>query len=204
MRTAKLAIKPLTPSRWEDLERLFKASGTCRGCFCMYWRRRGKEYSEGWAGKNRTAFRRIVKGGPPPGLIAYEGKEPVAWCALAPREEYTRLQYSKVLGPVDEQPVWSVSCFFVTSGHRGAGLTVQLLRAASEYARSRGARVIEGYPTDTRGKRTSSAWVYTGLLQAFEKAGFREVARRSKTRPIVRRRLLARAPKRAGARGKSR
>jgi len=76
----------------------------------------------------------------------------------------------------------------------GAWLTVKLLRAASAYARTRGARILEGYPSDTRGKRTADPWVYTGLLPAFEKAGFREVARRSKSRPIVRRRLSRRSP----------
>jgi len=190
-RTARLAIKPLTPERWGDLEQLFESNGTCRGCFCMFWRRRGRAFSGAWGSKNRAAFRRIVKVGPPPGLLAYAGKEPVGWCALAPREEYDRLQNSRVLGPVDDKPVWAVSCFFVAREHRGTGLTVELLRGASRYARARGARVLEGYPTDTRGKKTSSSWVYTGLLQAFEKAGFREVARRSKTRPIVRRRLTA-------------
>jgi GNAT superfamily N-acetyltransferase len=103
-----------------------------------------------------------------------------------------------VLGPVDAEAVWAVSCFFVARQHRGTGLTVRLLRAASEFARTKGARILEGYPTDTRGKRTSNSWVYTGLLPAFEEAGFREVLRRSKSRPIVQRRLAARSPRRAG------
>jgi GNAT superfamily N-acetyltransferase len=157
----------------------------------MFWRARGKAYSGGWGAKNRAAFRRIVMKGPPPGLLAYLGKEPVGWCALAPREDYVRLEYSKVLGPVDDRDPWSVTCFFVAREHRGTGLTVTLLRAASEYARARGARILEGYPTDTRGRRAANAWVYTGLLPAFEKAGFREVERRSRTRPIMRRRLGA-------------
>ncbi|HEY2923849.1 MAG TPA: GNAT family N-acetyltransferase [Candidatus Eisenbacteria bacterium] len=197
-RAGKLAIKPLTPRRWGDLKRLFETNSVCRGCWCMFWRRRGRDFSGGWGAKHRAAFRRIVKKGPAPGLLAYAGNEPVGWCALAPREEYSRLQHSRVLGPVDAEAVWAVSCFFVARQHRGTGLTVRLLRAASEFARAKGARILEGYPTDTRGKRTSNSWVYTGLLPAFEKVGFREVLRRSKSRPIVRRRLAARSPRRAG------
>ncbi len=187
----KVTIKPLTPSRWKDLARLFETNSICRGCFCMFWRVRGKAYGQGWGKKNRAAFRRIVMKGPPPGLLAYAGKEPVGWCALGPREDYVRLQHSRVLGPVDDAKPWSITCLYVAREHRGIGLTVALLRAASDCARKRGVRLLEGYPTDTRGKRAASPWVYTGLLQAFEKAGFREVARRSKTRPIVRRRVGA-------------
>ena len=135
-----------------------------------------------------------MKKGPPPGLLAYAGAKPIGWCALAPREQYPKLQHSRVLCPVDDKPVWAVSCFFVARDHRGTGLTVKLLRAASAYARKRGARILEGYPTDTRGKRSADPWVYTGLLPAFEKAGFQEVVRRSRTRPIVRRWLSAARP----------
>jgi len=154
----------------------------------MFWRVRGKAYSGGWGAKNRAAFRRIVMKGPPPGLLAYMGKDPVGWCALAPRKEYERLAFSRVLAPVDDKPSWSVTCFYVAREHRGAGLTVALLRAATEHARARGAKILEGYPIDTGGGRAASPWVYTGLPSAFEKAGFREVERRSKTRPIMRRR----------------
>jgi GNAT superfamily N-acetyltransferase len=135
-----------------------------------------------------------VKKGPPPGLLAYANAEPIGWCALAPREEYPKLQHSRVLHPIDDKPVWAIPCFFVAREHRGTGLTVKLLRAASAYARKRGARLLEGYPTDTRGKRAADPWVYTGLLSAFEKAGFREVVRRSRTRPVVRRRLSGGRP----------
>jgi GNAT superfamily N-acetyltransferase len=157
----------------------------------MFWRVRGKAFGQGWGSKNRAAFRRVVTKGPPPGLLAYVGKDPAGWCALAPRADYERLAHSKVLAPVDDRSPWSVTCFYVARKHRGTGLTVALLRAASEHARSRGAKILEGYPIDTGRGRAANPWVYTGLPSAFEKAGFREVERRSKTRPIMRRRLSA-------------
>ena len=117
--------------------------------------------------------------------------------AHAPRVQYRRLERSKVLAPVDDKPVWSVVCFFVRRGWRGRGLTVRLLREAARFAAARGARVLEGYPTDAS-KRAADAFVWTGLKSTFERAGFREVARRSASRPIMRRavrpaRTLARA-----------
>ncbi len=185
----RLNIHPLTPSRWQDLEKLFGARGACAGCWCMWWRRAGRDFTRGKGAGNRAALRRVVAKGPPPGLLAYVDGEPAGWCALAPREEYARLERSRILKPIDDQPAWSVTCFFVARPHRGRGITVRLLRAAAAHARKYGARILEGYPTDTKGRRSPDVWVYTGLLPAFSKAGFREAARRSKSRPIMRRRL---------------
>ena len=187
MNSKKLIIQPLTPARWRALETLFGSRGACAGCWCMWWRLGASRFSRGRGSGNRAALRRVVQKGPPPGVVALIDGEPAGWCALAPRESYPRLQKSRVLKPVDDRPVWSITCFFVARGFRGKGLTVQLLRAAAAYARGRGAGILEGYPTDTRGRRSADVWVYTGLLPAFRKAGFREVARRSIGRPIMRR-----------------
>ncbi|MBI4364872.1 MAG: GNAT family N-acetyltransferase [Candidatus Latescibacteria bacterium] len=193
MARKRLEVHPLTPSRWRDLARLFGERGACGGCWCMWWRLTGGGFSRGKGAGNRAAFRRIVGKGPPPGLLAYVDGAPVGWCALAPRADYPRLEHSRVLKPIDDRPVWSVTCFFVARPHRGAGVTVRLLRAAADHARKHGARILEGYPTDTHGRRSADVWVYTGLLPAFEKAGFREAARRSRSRPIMRRRLSGRS-----------
>lgn len=118
-------------------------------------------------------------------MLAYFAGKAVGWCAIAPREAYVRLANSRVLKPVDDQPVWSVSCFYVEHSYRRTGLTLGLLLAAVEYARQRGAKIVEGYPQDLQ-KDLPSPFVWTGLLATFRKAGFKEVARRSPTRPIMR------------------
>jgi GNAT superfamily N-acetyltransferase len=87
---------------------------------------------------------------------------------------------------VDDRPVWSVVCFFVRKEHRGRGLSVALLRAAVALAARHGARVIEGYPVEPRAGRTGDAFAWTGLASTFARAGFREVVRRSPTRPVMR------------------
>jgi GNAT superfamily N-acetyltransferase len=136
-------------------------------------------------------MRAVVKKGPPPGLLAYAGDESVGWCAVAKREAYPRLARSKILAPVDDAPVWSVTCFFVRRDWRRRGVTVALLKGASRWVATQGGRILEGYPTDTR-KEQPAAFVHHGLLGAFQRAGFREVGRRSATRPIVRRQAAAR------------
>jgi GNAT superfamily N-acetyltransferase len=183
-----IEFHPLGPERWKDLVKLFGPRGACAGCWCMYPRlttTEGKTSGE----PNRRAFEKIVRQGPPPGLLAYENGEPVGWIAIAPRVEYRRFERSRVLAPVDTTPVWSVPCFFVARSARGRGLTVALLEAACEWARDRGAHVVEGYPVDTHGKREAAAFIFHGTVETFAAAGFREVLRRSDRRPIMRRTL---------------
>jgi len=170
---------------------LFGPRGACGGCWCMSWLVPKKEFRAGCAegGKgNKAAFKKRVKTGPPPGLIAYHGKTPVGWIAAGPREGYVRLAASRILQPVDETPVWSAPCFFVAKEHRGKGLSVELLKAAAEFAQANGAPALEGYPSDID-KPLPAPFVYTGLASGFKKAGFKEVVRRSKSRPIMRRKL---------------
>ena len=106
--------------------------------------------------------------------------------SVAPREEFGRLQRSPILRPIDNQPVWSIVCFFIDCRHRGQDVATALLRAAVRYAAERGAKIVEAYPVDTGTGRTRDAYAYVGTKARYEKAGFREVARRSETRPIMR------------------
>jgi hypothetical protein len=55
-----------------------------------------------------------------------------------------------------------------------------------KYAKKNGAKIVEGYPNDLGEGELPDTFVWTGLLPAFRKAGFKEVARRSAKRPIVR------------------
>ncbi|MCK6540381.1 MAG: GNAT family N-acetyltransferase, partial [Anaerolineales bacterium] len=91
----------------------------------------------------------------------------------------------RVLKPVDDQEVWSVTCFYVARKHRRKGITVELLKAAVKHVKSQGGRIVEGYPVETENDMPAP-FVYTGTASAFKKAGFEEVARNSPTRPIFR------------------
>jgi GNAT superfamily N-acetyltransferase len=152
----------------------------------MTWRLKRAEFDRGKGEGNRKAFRAIVRSGAEPGVLAYSGREPVGWCAVAPREVYTVLERSRVLAPVDERPVWSISCLFVTRRMRRSGLSVPLIRAAVEHAAAHGADVVEAYPVEPYSATMPAAFAWTGIVSAFEKAGFKEVLRRSRARPILR------------------
>jgi GNAT superfamily N-acetyltransferase len=152
----------------------------------MAWRLRNKDWVEGKGAANRRALRKIVVSNREPGLLAYLGREPIAWCAVAPREEYIALERSRVLKPVDDQPVWSVTCLFIARPYRRMGVSAALLRAAAEFAGNRGARIVEGYPVIPYSEKAPDPFLWTGTPKAFRKAGYREVHRWSQKRPIVR------------------
>ena len=183
---SKFVVRPLVRTRWPEFVRLFGPRGACGGCWCMTPRLSRAEY-ERWKGEgNKRKMQKLVEEGPPPGLLAYLGGKPVAWCAMAPRERFRRLANSRILAPVDDQPVWSIACFFVAKEHRNRGISVRLLEGAAHYAKSRGARIIEGYPVEPRKNPMPEVFAYTGIASAFRRVGFIEVARRSATRPILR------------------
>jgi GNAT superfamily N-acetyltransferase len=180
-----LKFHPLTIERWADFERLFGEHGACGGCWCMWWRLRRSEFNKNKGERNKKALKKIVSSGEVPGIIAYVNDQPVGWCSVAPREVFSTLQRSRVLKPVDGKPVWSVVCFFVAKPFRRKGISVKLLEASVGYVTKQGGKIIEGYPGDP-GSALPDAFVYTGLVSAFRKAGFVEVLRRSKRRPIMR------------------
>ncbi|HKQ80104.1 MAG TPA: GNAT family N-acetyltransferase [Blastocatellia bacterium] len=184
-KNSKLEFHPLTPERWRDFETLFGERGACGGCWCMWWRITRSQYEERKGARNKRAMKKLVDGGHMPGIIAYQNGQPIGWCSVAPRESFSRLESSRGLKPVDQQPVWSVVCFFVAKEHRHNGLSVNLLKAAIDFVRDRGGRIVEGYPVDAK-KKQADAFVWLGLASAFIKAGFKEVERRSETRPIMR------------------
>lgn len=181
-----LVVEPVTPERWSDVERLFGERGASSGCWCMWWRKSAKEWDRDAGTVNKRQLRALVRRDPAPGLLAYRDHEPVGWVALAPRDDYPRLQRSRHLGPVDDKPVWVISCFYIDRHHRGAGVATALLGGAIRFARAHGARAVEGVPIDTSARAKANADLYTGTLAMFLDARFEEIARRGQ-RPIVRR-----------------
>ena len=199
-RKRAIEIRPATPERWPDVRSLFGRSGACGGCWCMWWRQSHSEFEMRKGDRNRDSMRRIVKSGAVPGLVAYVDDEPVGWCSVAPRGEFPRLERSRILKPVDDRDVWSVVCFFIDRAHRGTGVSTALLRAAVDFVRDRGGTIVEGYPVEPKKDRMPEVFAFHGFASTFRKAGFREVARRSETRPIMRRHVR---PKRKAPRRRS-
>ena len=152
----------------------------------MFWRLTRKEFERHKGEGNRKAMKAIVEAGKIPGILAFAQDRAVAWCSVAPREHFTALARSRILKPLDNLPVWSISCFFVEKNYRHKGLSTQMIKAAVDYVKKNGGSVVEAYPVEPKKDKMPDAFAWTGLASSFIKAGFKECARRSETRPIMR------------------
>ena len=181
-----LEFLPLTPDRWPHFEKLFGKRGACAGCWCMWWRLKGSAFEKNQGAGNRRAMRKIVLYGEVPGILAFERDEPVGWCSVAPREAFSSLNRSPVLKRLDDKPVWSIVCFFVSKPYRQHGISKRLIEAAVSYAKENGAEIIEAYPVNTDQVKGPKHPNYMGTDTMFADAGFEVVIKRSPRKSIMR------------------
>ena len=179
-------FQPLTPKRWVDFEGLFGPHGATGGCWCMWFRLTQKEFYAQKGEGNRKAMKAIVNSSRVPGILAYHQGHAVGWCSVAPREEFPRLERSRLLKPVDGQRVWSVVCFFVAKEYRRRGVAKRLLKAAVEHVRAHGGSILEGYAVEPKAGKMPDLFAYHGPASLYKSVGFKEVTRRSEIRPIMR------------------
>ncbi len=179
-------FRPVVPDEWENLEQLFEQMGSNKGCWCMWWRLKRKEFDRQYGDGNRQSMKDLVQSGRVPGLLAFHDGIPIGWCSVAPREHFPVLDRSPVLKRVDDQPVWSIVCFFITEAYQGQGLMAELVEAAISYARQNKATIVEAYPLIPEASKNPDLQSYTGIFSVFENLGFVEVARRSQIRPVMR------------------
>ena len=182
----KISFKPLSKNTWKDFEYLFGERGACGGCWCMSWRLKKSEFDKNKGSGNKALMRKQVNSGKETGILTYVKNEPVAWCSVAPREDFLRLNNSRVLGKVDDNPVWSIVCLYIDKKYRREGLSSEILKGVITYYKKKRIKILEGYPTEPYSENMPAALAWTGFPSAFIKAGFQEVERRSKSRPIMR------------------
>jgi GNAT superfamily N-acetyltransferase len=180
-----LRIEPATAERWDDVVALFGPNGAYANCWCTWWMWRSAEWDRCRAAERRTELRRRVEAGEQPGLLAYDGREPIGWCAVAPRERYDRLDNprARTYRRLDDRPSWVVTCFFVRRDRRAEGVATALLAEVADFAAAQGGTLVEAYPTEH--PEQGPAAMYTGTVPMFTDAGFTEVARPG-GRPLVR------------------
>jgi GNAT superfamily N-acetyltransferase len=185
-----LEIHPVGSERWEDLAALFGPNGAYSNCWCTWWILTGREFGEARPEERRRLLENLVAEGEEPGLLAYRQGIPVGWCAVGPRQRYTRMMSmrSQVYRPVGEtEGNWVVNCFFIARGERRLGVASVLLEEAIRLAFARGAETIDGYPLldDADHPSPGAAALYVGSVSMFERAGFAEISRVN-NRPLMR------------------
>jgi GNAT superfamily N-acetyltransferase len=177
-----LAYHPVTPERRADLARFSERHGKFRYCSCMRWRLTSAEFRQSTKDTRVATLDSLVATGAPVGVLAYLDGEPVGWVAIAPRAALGALERYRDLARVDDQPVWSVTCFFIDRAVRRQGVTLGLLKAAVAYAIEQGAAIIEGYPVEPGAR----LYTYMGSPATFRAAGFEDVTPPGRSRPVMR------------------
>jgi predicted GNAT family acetyltransferase len=188
-------VVPLTPDLWPPFEKLFGKSGACSGCWCIHWRVPHADYVAMRGDEAKAFFKRRVKKGPPPGVLAFIGDEAVGWLQIGPRADTPEWNSTRrATAPLKEtdaedERIWGATCFFIKSSARGQGVMDALVKGGIAFAKANGARILEACPIDGKAGNVDA---YVGLMSVFERAKFKEVARRKSNRPLMRRALRAR------------
>ncbi len=151
----------------------------------MWWRLKRSEFNQQAGEANKLAMHGLVANGETTGILAYAAGEPVGWCSVAPRERFASLERSRTLKRLDDQPVWSIVCFFVAKSYRRQGVTEALVRAAIDFVAQQGGCIVEAYPSpDREGVPPVSS--YMGFVSTFAKVGFVACAQPSTGKVIMR------------------
>jgi predicted GNAT family acetyltransferase len=183
----ELRFEPLTKNNWNKFVELFGVKGACGNCWCMFYRLKKADYQEGKINDgNKNAMKQLVWSNQPTGLLGFYKDIPIAWCAFAPREDFLKLEKSRIHKRIDDQPVWSVPCTFIAKKFRRQGVSVALLKGLIKYAKENSIKIIEAYPTIPTQGSLPDAFAWVGLYKSFERAGFEIVDETSKNRPMVR------------------
>ena len=184
---ADFIVEPLTIGNWDKFVELFGERGACGNCWCMYYRLSNTEFREGKVDDgNKNALKEIVRGGKPTGLLGMVEGKAIAWCAFAPREDFPKLENSRVHKRIDDKQVWSIPCLFIHKEFRRSGVSERLLRGAVQYAKENGIKILEAYPAIPTQENLPDSFAWIGLWKSFERTGFEIVDRKSKNRPMVR------------------
>lgn len=187
---ATITTEVATTARWDDVQHALTGGGDGASCQCIWPVLSNKDWNETDLAQRTEMFRAEIDEGPPPGIIAYVDGDAAGWIRIGPRTKQARIPRTRIIAaatpePFDDESVWAVTCFVVRREHRGSGLNAELLRAAVDFARESGARLIEGYPVDTGGDKKRTNDLFHGTVSTFLAAGFTATAELKPGRALV-------------------
>ena len=193
---ALISVRPANEASWDDLRAVFGTRGPGATCWCQRYKlARGEAFKHVPREVRAARLREQADcGGPGPasGLVAYADGQPAGWCAVEPRPAYGGLVRNSSrpvwMGRDEDRAddsVWAVTCFLVRAGFRKQGVGRALAPAAVDFARSNGARALEGYPMTS----TTTALLeelHVGTVGMFAAAGLTELSRPTLRRAVMR------------------
>jgi GNAT superfamily N-acetyltransferase len=181
------AIGPLGAATWAAFVDLAeKHNGVWGGCWCTWFHPACAEKGESAEG-NRAYKERLVREGKAHAALVFDGDVAVAWCEYGSPDELPNIYHLKEYNAgLDKAPDYRITCFFVDRNYRRKGVAAVALGGALDLIAEAGGGVVEAYPQDTHGKRTSGSFLYNGTRSLFEKAGFRYERSKGKNHCVMR------------------
>jgi GNAT superfamily N-acetyltransferase len=166
-------IRALNAETWDAFAKLCeKHNGVWGSCWCTWFHPRDKEFGGGYEGA-RAYKESLVRAGRAHAALVFDGDAAIGWCEFGTPLELPRIYHRKEYeAGLVSAPDYRLTCFFVDRDYRRGGVAAVALRGALDLIAAQGGGVVEGYPHDTAGKRTSSSFLYNGTRSMFEQAGF--------------------------------
>jgi GNAT superfamily N-acetyltransferase len=137
--------------------------------------RGGKLWEEVKGAKNRKAMKALVESGEQRGCLAFAGDEPVGWVSIGPRQDYLRMNRSRIFKTPYDDGAWSIPCFYIKREWQRRGVSRLLLREAVRLFTSCGATKLLAnpiVPSKGPGHTVPSVFAHTGFPQMYEREGF--------------------------------
>ena len=182
----QIKLEPLTKTNWKAFEELMGEKGGCGHCWCMLFRLPYKEFQSNNPDGNKKLMKGIVSSSKPTGLIATYENEAIGWMALAPREDYIKIENARSLKRIDDKPVWSITCLFIKKEFRRMGVSQIMIKGAIEYAQKNNIRILEAYPVIPYDEKVPPPFLWVGVLSTFTRNGFKIVRQNGKSKAMVR------------------
>jgi len=185
-----LTSKQLTAKTWPAFARLVqKHNGIFGGCWCISFHLEPGEKRHG-AAAYKAMKKTLVREGRAHAALVFDGPNAVGWCQFGSTAELPNIRSKKAYEEgLRELPDWRITCFFIDRGRRGQGIATLALREALRYIAQLGGGLVEAYPEDYTGQRTSNSFLCSGTLGMFERTGFRKVRKIAMRRWVVSRRI---------------
>jgi GNAT superfamily N-acetyltransferase len=186
-------VKPLDESTWPDFARLVeKHNGVWGGCWCMAFHEEGVGRDRS-AAQNRSEKEGRVREGRAHAALVYDGENAVGWCQFGPTDELPRIKHKRAYqSGLTDLPDWRITCFFVDRDYRHQGVASIALEGALDEIARLGGGIVESYPEDVEGRKTSGSFLYNATLAIFERHGFQRTRQIGKNHWVATRIVEAR------------
>ena len=149
-------------------------NGVWGGCWCTYFHRHPDSDEERRALGHRDFKRRLVEAGRAHAALAFDGDVAVAWAQFGTVPELWNIHHRKEWEKgVARMPDYRITCLFVDSGYRRAGMAAVAVQGALALIAAAGGGLVEAYPHDLpEGKKTSASFLYNATRTMYQRLGF--------------------------------